>query len=467
MIKKKQNNPLFDFVKNKLKNSNLFKDKYLLALIILFVVMVPVFLTPWVHGNDGAGYYSYVHSIFIDHDLDFENEREHFNQTQSVTSINIDPKTGNHYNHYPLGTALLWSPYYVFGHLIAYLGDFPMDGYFSPYVYMICLGSAINAFIGILLIYFLLRKYFKKAIAFLSLVTVWLASPLFYYMFFESSLSHANSFFAATIFVYFWHASSNERSVLKWSLLGLLAGLMVLVRFQNVIFLVFPLIEVITKYKSGTWKEFTSSDLKGIIFSALSFILVLTPQMLILKASHGSIIRGYQVITYGNKLNLLTSASNFFNVLFSSNHGLINWCPVLGLALIGLFMFYRKEKKLSLMFLSAFFLNLIIVSGWEFWHASQSFGHRMFINLTMAFVFGFAYLLEYLERKVGFKYILVTCLFLIGWNFGLMVQYGSRMISSGGAVPLLERVYNNFVEVPRKIFKLISKFIFFRGEFLK
>ena len=136
-------------------------------------------------------------------------------------------------------------------------------------------------------------------------------------MFFESSLSHANSFFAATLFVYFWHVSSNRRSVLKWSLLGLLAGLMVLVRFQNVIFLVFPLIEMITKYKYSTWKKFMSSDLKGIIFSSLSFILVLTPQMLILKAAHGSIIRGYQVITYGNKLNILTSASNFFNVLFS------------------------------------------------------------------------------------------------------------------------------------------------------
>ncbi|HEY4839551.1 MAG TPA: hypothetical protein VIH72_13135, partial [Candidatus Acidoferrales bacterium] len=45
---------------------------YTKALFILLIITLPA-VNPWVHG-DGVGYYAYVHSLLIDHNLQFENE---------------------------------------------------------------------------------------------------------------------------------------------------------------------------------------------------------------------------------------------------------------------------------------------------------------------------------------------------------------------------------------------------------
>src|SRR3989338_7999851 len=81
-------------------------DRGILLLLLLFGVLTPLALTPWIHGNDGAGYYSYLHTVFIDRDLNFQNEYEHFSQIRTIQAIDVDPVTGKYFSQYPLGTAL-------------------------------------------------------------------------------------------------------------------------------------------------------------------------------------------------------------------------------------------------------------------------------------------------------------------------------------------------------------------------
>src|SRR3989338_1342536 len=121
-------------------------------LIILFLIITPVALTPWIQGNDGPGNYSYLRSAFIDKDIDFQNEKEYYNQTRKISSIRQDPNTGEYYSQYPFGTSLMWMPYFLAAHLFAIFTDFPSNGYSEPYVYMISIGSAVNGFIALLLI---------------------------------------------------------------------------------------------------------------------------------------------------------------------------------------------------------------------------------------------------------------------------------------------------------------------------
>src|SRR5262249_55878891 len=42
------------------------------VLLVVFLLTLPL-VNPWVRG-DGVGYYAYLHSLLIDHDLNFENE---------------------------------------------------------------------------------------------------------------------------------------------------------------------------------------------------------------------------------------------------------------------------------------------------------------------------------------------------------------------------------------------------------
>ena len=154
-------------------------------------------------------------------------------------------------------------------------------------------------------------------------------------------------------------------------------------------------------------------------------------------------------------------------MLFSSHNGLFNWTPLLLFAFIGLFSFYRNNRLLASAFLLIFLLNLGIVAGWTPWYGGQSYSHRMFINTLPGLVFGLAYLVQYLSRKISIKYVIAVLLVFVLWNFGTMVQYGSRMIPAEGPSSFMERAHNNFVSVPGKALNIFGRFLFSREEFLK
>ena len=47
-----------------------------IRILLCLLAAAPLLLTPWVHG-DGIGYFSYLHSVIIDGDLDLANEAEY------------------------------------------------------------------------------------------------------------------------------------------------------------------------------------------------------------------------------------------------------------------------------------------------------------------------------------------------------------------------------------------------------
>ena len=192
------------------------------------------------------------------------------------------------------------------------------------------------------------------------------------------------------------------------------------------------------------------------------FILTFTPQLIILIKKHGRL-----GVNYHGSFDLLSVPANVMKVLLSDQHGLFNWTPILLFSILGLFYLYKIDPKLGSGLSLAFILNLIIVSGWSVWYGAQSFGHRMFVDMTPVFIFGLASLIKKLNEKVGLRYIIAACALFILWNFGLMIQYGSRMIDSAASVPFMERAYNNLFVVPRKFYIIMKNFILARGSFLK
>ena len=49
------------------------RDKPLLALLALFVVLAPL-VTQRIYASDEIEYFAFTHSLFFDHDLDFSND---------------------------------------------------------------------------------------------------------------------------------------------------------------------------------------------------------------------------------------------------------------------------------------------------------------------------------------------------------------------------------------------------------
>src|SRR5258708_762402 len=134
-------------------SSNQKSFSYVTILFILFVVTLPI-VNPWVHG-DGVGYYAYVHSLLIDHNLAFENEWKAGNASFTQGRVGSNGEIlGNQYtathhldNHFTVGPAILWAPFLIVIHLLilllnsfgAHLGT---DGFGRPYLLTIAFATA-------------------------------------------------------------------------------------------------------------------------------------------------------------------------------------------------------------------------------------------------------------------------------------------------------------------------------------
>ena len=115
--------------------------------------------------------------------------------------------TGLRRNFAPMGSALLWSPFYAIadaGVRVARMfgSAIPADGFSRPYIAAITYGSALYGFLAIVLSAMAARRLVGGGAT--SLAAVWLGTPLLFYMYVAPGFSHACSAFAVAAFVFTW-----------------------------------------------------------------------------------------------------------------------------------------------------------------------------------------------------------------------------------------------------------------------
>src|SRR5580698_1868104 len=233
--------------------------RWLLGLFVLSLILI----NPWVRG-DGVGYYAFARAVLIQHNLDFTADYNAANASFRDARLdeNGDPKpvfrtpTNHLENHFTVGPAILWAPFLIVAHagvLVARaLGsNVAADGFSTPYRFAMVLGTAVYAFLGLLLAMRLAAKYVGERWAFLATVAIWWASSLPVYMYFNPSWSHAHSAFMVALFLWYWHETREERSTMQWILLAAIAGLMLNVYYPNAMVLAVLLVEALPRYRAA------------------------------------------------------------------------------------------------------------------------------------------------------------------------------------------------------------------------
>jgi hypothetical protein len=430
-------------------------NKGIIIIILTYLLLTPFLLTVWIHSNDAVGHYSYLHSVVIDKDLDLHNEYDHYIEVFPTIRKEYS-STNKVINRYGVGSAVLWSPFFIVAHILT-----QGDGYGFWYVFAITFASSLYVLLGLLMMYDLLKQYFGAFPALIAVYLSWFATPLLFYMWLQPSVSHASSFFAVTLFIWYWHKTWKSRSYRQWVILGVMGGVMTMVRVQDGLFMIIPLLEVFPVYFRNI-KNFPFTLFKKNIIFLLSITIGLLPQLITYKFLTGSFFAAAQTAKYNPAW--LLQPINFFKVLFLQ-HGLFSWTPIWAVATIGLFWWWFKDKnKLAMYITVAFLLQLYLMSTWEGWFGAAAFGQRKFLNSTLIFSFGIAYVIKRFEKH---KVIVLLFSFLfISWNIGLLVQYGSRMIPAEAYVSLKEITKNNFTKVPQKLVKILKTFLFDRKKFL-
>lgn len=421
-------------------------------LVIIYGLAFALLFKPWVHGFDPTGYYAYLRSVVIDHDLHMMDEFAHYGFAGYVETT----ATGYGANPYGIGSAILWAPLYLAAHGLSTLGSnmgFPLipDGYSQIYVFAAGLSSSLYALCGIALTYKLIRRYMEAQIALVATVATWLSSTLVFYQFSHPLMSHANDFFAYALYLTVWARTRRLPSLGNTMLLGAVTALAALVRTQNALLVLLPLIEIVVsavcKPSDSRRQAILGGLLRGTVFS-LAWWAIFSPQLFVWRTVFGQWIPG-------NTYALNSSGSfdflrpHFLDVLFSTNSGLFSWTPLILPAVLGWILLWRNDRRLTTVLTINFALQVYVIAVWSSWNGSAAFGQRFFSNQLPAFALGLAALLAHLRKWIKMKTLVAVCAVFVVWNGLLIVRYAIEDVPRCGPIPISQLIIGQFTILPR------------------
>jgi hypothetical protein len=434
-----------------------------LVLAATFLLCLPL-VTPKIRGADEIEYFSYLHSAVFDHDLEFGNEYQYFYDhdpkgLEGFKKTFLDGReaaTGRHINFGPLGTALLWAPFYLAAHVLvlvlAALGrHVSPDGLSAPYQAAACYASVLYGYAGLLLLQGRLLAFFPARAGLLATLGVFLGTPLLYYMTLAPGFSHAVSLFAVTLLLEAFFRHRGRPGLLGWAVVGAAGGLAGLVREQDALFLAIPLADL--AIRALREREIGKGLLRAGAVLGASF-LVFLPQRLVYHALNGSFGPSHLV---ARKLSFWSP--HFLDVLLDPGHGLFVWSPLVLVAVLGLVRFASRSRDLlGAIFLLAFLLQVWINGSLESWTQAGAFGSRRFLSATPLFAFGLAALAEAALPRIGAAAAGLLLALFVWWNVSLMVQFGLKLMDRQRLEwPRVAR--NQVLEVPPRLLRVARLFL--------
>jgi hypothetical protein len=402
---------------------------------VFFVLIVTNFnIKRWKEANvidwDITSYYGYLPAFFIHHDLklDFikgkEDEYKNKHQYWPETAPN-----GGKVIKTTMGMAIMYSPFFFVAHTVAKIKGYEIDGFSEPYEKYIHLSSIFYLLIGLIFLRkILLRFYDDWVVALVVLVTV-LGTNLFFYSTTEAAMSHAYNFSLIAAFMYFsfsWHDNQKIRTSIY---IGLIGGMIVLIRPINIIVFLVPLL-----YNVKNLKEFKSKitfffkQWKHLFIIGILGFLILLPQLLYWKYITGNFFFNSYV---GERFYF--SNPHILEGLFSYRKGWLLYTPIMIFACIGFFMLYKKYRAVFWFCFVFTILNIYLLFSWWAWWYGGGFGMRAMIDSYSILAFPMAAFYQYLANK---KRVLGTALFLtlglVALNLFQTAQYRTGAIHWDG-----------------------------------
>jgi len=420
-------------------------NRWLAGGFCLVVLGLACTFRPVVQG-DGVNYFAYLHSLAVDHDLDFRDEY----RAAMAAGISVDPTltatptvTGLVANFQPVGAAVLAFPFYAAA-LAIHPSGVPQFG--SSFVTAFTVASLFYGLLALALSARLAAASTGSRNAALAAAAIAvLTTPLAFYMLYDPSYSHTFSAFAVSAFVLVWWRGREGRSPAGWFALGLLGGLLGLVRIQDAPLAAIALIDL-TRAGSRGAHETTWFD--GVLRRAWPFVpglaLALGPQLLIEHTLFGTWLP-YRPSAFAPSF----WPGHYADVLVSTHNGLLTWSPVFALAALGLFLL--PDRRLALAGLFAFAVELVIEGSAPDWWGGLSFGMRRFLDLLPFVVVGLAEL----ARRAQPWVVALGGSLLAMWNLVLVANFlyvmkGDRNLTYaellGGQVEALRYVPRLFAQ---------------------
>ena len=414
-----------------------------LAVVLFLSQLLEIPQRSALRGSDNTFNYLWLRSLMVGGDLDFRDDLEATNTLAPdvhdlAENAPLTP-IGRVANKYGIGWSLVSLPFYLVADGIVAGGralgvwTLERDGY-NP-VYQVCLqaGHFLLAGLSLLLAYRVVRRWCAREPAVLGVAMLWAASPLLYYQTSNLSMSHGVTFFAVAVCLYgLIHTGTPER-LWPWLLAGAGLGLAVITRFQAAVYGLLPVWVWLVRAR-GT------RDVRGLVRPALAVIAGALPlvalQLIAWKRVYGSWLV-YSYGAEGEKFFWLKPAVR--EVLFSANHGLFYWHPLLLAGLVGLVGLAWRKGGLAWAGVVAVAVTIYVNAAWWCWWFGSSFGSRAFDGVFVFLMLGLAWAYERLPECAN-RWLFAIGSVCVGWNVAVLTLYRLAAIPRNSAVTYDEMV---------------------------
>ena len=464
-----------------------------IALVVLFALSLPA-VTTRIYSSDEIQYFAYLRSLWFDRDLSFENEYRHFYDRGIARSAGFHEtflerrtETGRRINFATIGCAMVWTPFYAAGDIVARAGGGTVDGFSKPYVAAVAYGSAFYGFLAVVLAILSAQRLGLRA--FVPGIVVWLGTPLLFYMYVAPPFSHATSAFGVSLFIYIWLRARDTWSPGWMAALGASAALMTIIREQDAFFAVGPAVDFVWAQVRGPRAEVRGarSGVRrpiGVVAAIVAFAAVFAPQAIAYLTLNGHIGPHSSV---GRKMNWVSPHA--LEVLFSPQHGYFVWTPLAAIAILGLVYWAIAHHRSSpiahrssplghrpsviapgpivLLLLLMAALQVYVGGSVESWTVAGAFGQRRFIALTAILIIGLAAPWNASERWRRGRVLLAAVTVLgVYWNLAMVAEFSIGLMDRQKLEPR-RNAYDAFVTLPAQAPSLVYRYLFDRSSFFK
>jgi hypothetical protein len=347
----------------------------LLRHVVAMVGVVGVFAQIALYGSrptiapirsDGYSYYVYLPNWLLFHDPTLQAAADDCcgGEYPAFAAIIRWPGTGRWVNAHPIGVAVMTAPFFGVAHGLTRWSNLPPDGFSLYYQHAVALAGLAYVLAGLAILRRLLRRHFTEGVVLATLVAITFGTNLFHYAVYDASYSHAFAFCLVCSLLALTDRWWREPGWRVSAALGAVAGLIVLVRHPNALFLaLIPLAGV-----TG-WREIVPHARRlldrwpQLIVIALVAALCVLPQLVLYRQATGS----WLVSSYGNLGFPYLWSPRIADVLVSVQKGLFFWSPILLLAVAGFLVPTPWSRRWRLPAAAVFTLLTYIIASWHDW----------------------------------------------------------------------------------------------------
>lgn len=375
---------------------------------------------------DIISYYSYLPAAFIYDDLTLEFTKQNTAYWAdkfwpAKTEINKRAiKTS-------MGLSYLYSPFFFLAHIYAKFTKKESNGFSLPYKLSLILSIIVYFFIGLLYLFKILKNWFRDNIIAITIAIISFGTNIFWFTAYSSSpMPHVYNFTLFAIYIYYSMKWLEKQSFILTIVLGLLLGLISLIRPTNIIIVLFLIFWGVTS--KSEFRDRIILFLKvyyKVLLMIISFLIIWLPQLLYWKEVSGS----WLYFSYGKEEQFFFLYPEIINGLFSYRNGWLIYTPVMIFSLYGI---YLSKSKFQIGYLPIYIFTIlniyIVLSWWCWWYVG--FGNRAFIDSYALLSIPLAVFIQHvLKSSKSYKILFFSIIvFFVALNQIQSYQYGKSII---------------------------------------